>query len=33
MDNGCRSQSNATMELRRSGNSWIIERIRFDTRR
>jgi hypothetical protein len=28
-----RSQSNATMELRRSGNSWIIERIRFDTRR
>ena len=28
-----RSQSNATMELRRSGTSWIIERIRFDTRR
>jgi serine/threonine protein kinase len=28
-----RSQSNATMELRRSGNSWIIERLRFDTRR
>ena len=25
------SQSNATMELRRSGTSWIIERIRFDS--
>jgi hypothetical protein len=28
-----RSQSNATMEVRRSGTSWVIERIRFELRR
>jgi len=28
-----RSQSNATMEVRRSGASWVIERIRFELRR
>jgi hypothetical protein len=28
-----RSQSNVTMELRRNGNAWMIERIRYDTRR
>jgi len=28
-----RYQSNATMELRRSGNSWLIEQIRFGGRR
>ena len=28
-----RSQSNATMELRRTGNGWIIERVLYDTRR
>ena len=27
------SQSNATMELRRSGNSWVIDQIRFIPRR
>lgn len=27
------SQSNATMEVRRSGASWVIERIRFELRR
>jgi len=27
------SQSDATMELRRNGASWVIERIRFVTRR
>ena len=32
-DRICRSQSNATMEVRRSGASWIIERIRFELRR
>jgi len=28
-----RSQSNVTMELRRSGNAWMIEQIRYGTRR
>jgi len=27
------SQSNATMEVRRSGTSWVIEHLRFDVRR
>jgi hypothetical protein len=27
------SQSNATMEVRRNGTSWVIDRLRFDVRR
>ena len=27
------SQSNATMEVRRNGTSWVIEHLRFDVRR